>query len=55
MHTEDARFPQSPCSCLDVYGDYISEDDGAVVNTLPEPLAAAKPFEAAANAVSLFG
>lgn len=40
---------------LDVYGDYISEDDGAVANTLPEPLTAAKPFEAAANAVSLFG
>ena len=40
---------------LDVYGDYIPEEDGGALNTLPEPPAPAKPAEAASNVVSLFG
>jgi integrase len=31
---------------LDVYGDYIPEEDGGVANALPEPVAPAKPAEA---------
>lgn len=38
---------------LDVYGDYISEDDGG--NTLPAPPAPAKPAEAKDNVVKMFG
>jgi integrase len=30
---------------LDVYGDYIPEDDGGAVNPLPEPTAPAKRAE----------
>jgi integrase len=40
---------------LDVYGDYIPEEDGGAVNNLPEPPAPAKPAETASNVVSLFG
>jgi hypothetical protein len=36
-----------------VYGDYIPEQDGGALNTLPEPPAPAKPAEAAGNVVSL--
>jgi integrase len=42
---------------LDVYGDYIPEqDDGAVnpVNPLPEPTAPSKPVKATSNIVKLF-
>ena len=31
---------------LDVYGDYVPEQDGGAANTLPEPPAPAKPAEA---------
>lgn len=42
---------------LDVYGDYIPEQDGGALNTLPEPPAPAKPAPAAVvgNVVNLFG
>jgi integrase len=40
---------------LDVYGDYIPEQDGGALNTLPEPPAPAKPAEAMGNVVKLFG
>ena len=45
---------------LDIYGDYIPEQDGGALNTLPEPTAPAKPAEAAINeaainVVKLFG
>ncbi|WP_459956087.1 tyrosine-type recombinase/integrase [Mycobacterium avium] len=40
---------------LDVYGDFIPEDDGGAVNPLPEPTAPAKPAEPASNVISLFG
>jgi integrase len=39
---------------LDVYGDYIPEDDGGAVNPLPEP-APAKPAENPNNVISLIG
>jgi hypothetical protein len=41
---------------LDVYGDYIPEEDGGAANTLPEPPAPAKQAEATTrNVVKLFG
>jgi integrase len=40
---------------LDVYGDYIPEQDGGAFNTLPEPPAPAKQGELLSNVVSLFG
>lgn len=40
---------------LDVYGDYIPEEDGGAANTLPEPPAPAKPADTADNVVKLFG
>ena len=38
---------------LDTYGDYIPEQDGGALNTLPEPPAPTR--QAAANVVELFG
>ncbi len=40
---------------LDVYGDWISEEDGGAVNPLPEPTAPAKLQETPTNVVKLFG
>ncbi len=40
---------------LDVYGDYIPEEDGGVVNNLPEPTAPAKQTQLPDNVISLFG
>jgi len=40
---------------LDVYGDYIPEQHGGGLNTLPEPPAPAMPAEAMGNVVKLFG
>lgn len=40
---------------LDVYGDYIPEEDGGAVNTLPEPPAPAKLAQAPSNVIPLFG
>jgi integrase len=40
---------------LDVYGDYIPEQDGGALNTLPEPPAPAKLTQTASNVVNLFG
>ncbi len=40
---------------LDVYGDYIPEQDGGALNTLPEPPAPAKQADLPSNVVSLFG
>ncbi|WP_100523160.1 tyrosine-type recombinase/integrase [Mycobacteroides abscessus] len=42
---------------LDVYGDYIPEEDGGALNTLPEPPAPVKRAdgELPSNVVSLFG
>jgi integrase len=37
---------------LDVYGDYIPEEDGGAANPLPEPTATAKPGELPDNVVS---
>jgi integrase len=39
---------------LDVYGDYIP-DDGGALNTLPEPPTPAKQADLLSNVVSLFG
>jgi hypothetical protein len=39
---------------LDVYGDWIPEQDGGVANSLPEPTAPVRA-EAAGNVVKLFG
>ncbi|WP_268748850.1 hypothetical protein [Mycolicibacterium austroafricanum] len=38
---------------LDVYGDYIPEQDGGAANNLPEPPAPVRPCEAAGNVVPL--
>jgi integrase len=38
---------------LDVYGDYIPEEDGGALNTLPEPPAPVLPAEAAGKVVPL--
>jgi integrase len=40
---------------LDVYGDYIPEQDGGVANNLPEPPAPARQDELPGNVVNLFG
>jgi hypothetical protein len=40
---------------LDVYGDYIPEEDGGAANNLPEPPAPAKRAEQPSNVVNLFG
>jgi integrase len=40
---------------LDVYGDYIPEQDGGAANTLPEPPTEAKSPELPNNVVNLFG
>lgn len=40
---------------LDVYGDYIPEQDGGAVNALPEPTAPVRAAQAASNVVPLFG
>jgi integrase len=40
---------------LDVYGDYMPEEDGGAANNLPEPPAPAKAAEAGSNVISLFG
>jgi integrase len=40
---------------LDVYGDYIPEEDGGAVNALPEPPTSVKPTDLPSNVVSLFG
>jgi integrase len=39
---------------LDTYGDYIPEQDGGALNTLPEPPAPAQRPETASNVVNLF-
>ena len=41
---------------LDIYGDWIPEQDGGAANNLPEPPAPAKPDEAIpSNVVKLLG
>jgi integrase len=40
---------------LDVYGDWIPEQDGGAANDLPEPPAPQRPAETSANVVNLFG
>ena len=40
---------------LDVYGDWIPEQDGGAANTLPEPTAPATPADLPSNVVPLFG
>lgn len=40
---------------LDVYGDYIPEEDGGALNTLPEPPTPAQPVDLPSNVISLFG
>jgi integrase len=40
---------------LDVYGDYIPEEDGGALNNLPEPPAPAKQADLPSNVVQLFG
>lgn len=39
---------------LDVYGDWIPEQNGGVTNELPEPTAPDIPAKAEANVVNLF-
>lgn len=38
---------------LDVYGDYIPEEDGGALNTLPEPPVPVRPVETVGNVVPL--
>jgi integrase len=38
---------------LDIYGDYIPEQDGGAANNLPEPTAPVRPAEATGNVVRL--
>lgn len=38
---------------LDVYGDYIAEEDGGALNTLPEPTAPVKQADLPTNVVPL--
>ena len=38
---------------LDVYGDYIPEEDGGALNNLPEPPAPAQHAEPPSNVVPL--
>jgi integrase len=40
---------------LDVYGDYVPEEDGGAANNLPEPPAPVKQGELPDNVISLFG
>jgi integrase len=40
---------------LDVYGDYIPEEDAGALNNRPEPTAPAKHAHLPSNAISLFG
>lgn len=40
---------------LDVYGDYIPEEDGGALNNLPEPPPRVQPAQNASNVVNLFG
>lgn len=40
---------------LDVYGDYIPEEDGGAFNALPEPPAFEQPADLPSNVISLFG
>lgn len=40
---------------LDVYGDYIPEEDGGALNTLPEPPAHEQPADLPSNVINLFG
>ncbi|WP_077080578.1 hypothetical protein [Mycobacterium numidiamassiliense] len=40
---------------LDVYGDYIPEEDGGALNNLPEPSAPAKQADLPSNVVQPFG
>ncbi len=40
---------------LDVYGDYIPEEDGGAANNLPEPPAQVERVELPGNVISLFG
>jgi hypothetical protein len=40
---------------LDVYGDYIPEQDGGAANILPEPPTGTKSAELPDNVVNLFG
>jgi len=40
---------------LDVYGDYIPEQDGGAANTLPEPPSEAKSPELPNDVANLFG
>jgi len=40
---------------LDVYGDYIPEEDGGAANNLPEPPTSTKPGEPASIVINLFG
>ena len=40
---------------LDVYRDYIPEEDGGAANNLPQPPAPAKQSDLPSNVISLFG
>ncbi|PJE12921.1 MAG: hypothetical protein CK429_14635 [Mycobacterium sp.] len=40
---------------LDTYGDYIPDQDGGALNTLPEPPAPLPPAEVLGEVVHLFG
>lgn len=40
---------------LNIYGDYIPEEDGGAANNLPEPAASPKPANAMGNVVKLVG
>ena len=40
---------------LDIYGDWIPDQDGGAANALPEPPAPERPAEAVGNVVQLFG
>ncbi|MEZ0051515.1 hypothetical protein ABIA30_002523 [Mycobacterium sp. MAA66] len=40
---------------IDTYGDYIPEQDGGAMNTLPEPSAPVKQAALPNNVISLFG
>jgi hypothetical protein len=40
---------------LDVYGDYIPEQDGGALNTLPDPSAPEQYADLPSNVVPLFG
>jgi integrase len=40
---------------LDVYGEYIPDEDGGAANNLPKPPGAAEPADTMSNVVDLFG